>query len=144
MFNPNQNEYEIAQDYCLFRKLSKPKTNMVIAVKWLLLLELAACLLAISAYFVLIRLNIHFSFSTLHFIASSVLFLLFLKKICQLAIELYQHYASEDTRRKCVLMPSCSEYALLVLQKYNVFVALYKTYIRLTRKCNGSYKIDYP
>jgi putative component of membrane protein insertase Oxa1/YidC/SpoIIIJ protein YidD len=144
MFNTNQNEYEIARNYCLFRTLSKPKTNMAIAMKWLFLLELAAFLSAVSAYFVLIRLNIHFSFSTLHFIASGVLFLVFLKKICQLAIELYQHYASENTRRKCVLMPSCSEYALLALQKYNVFVALSKTYIRLTKKCSGSYKIDYP
>jgi hypothetical protein len=30
------------------------------------------------------------------------------------------------------------------LQKYNVFKAIYKTYIRLTQKCKGSYEIDYP
>ncbi|NDV45465.1 membrane protein insertion efficiency factor YidD [Paludibacter sp. 221] len=71
--------------------------------------------------------------------------MIFLKRILILIIELYQHYAPEEMRRKCLLMPTCSEYALLALQKHGVIKGLYKTYIRLTKKCKGeTYYIDYP
>jgi putative component of membrane protein insertase Oxa1/YidC/SpoIIIJ protein YidD len=80
----------------------------------------------------------------LYSLISIVVFLIFSKKIFITLIQLYQHYASESTRRQCTLMPSCSEYALLALSKYNTFKALYKIYIRLTRKCKGNYQIDYP
>ena len=142
--NLDHNEYEIAKNYCQSRSLYKPKITVETAFKWLGLLELATCALTISAYFVLIRLDVHLSFSTLYFLSGSILFLALLKKICKLVIALYQHYASEKTRRKCVMMPSCSEYALLALEKYNVIKGLYKTYIRMTTKCKGNYKIDYP
>ncbi len=60
-------------------------------------------------------------------------------------ILLYQHYASEATRRKCVCHPSCSVYALITFRKYNVFKAIHKTYKRLCL-CSSRNKIiiDYP
>ena len=42
------------------------------------------------------------------------------------AVECYQHYAKEETRRKCLCVPSCSEYAILCLKKYELIKALLK------------------
>jgi putative component of membrane protein insertase Oxa1/YidC/SpoIIIJ protein YidD len=68
-----------------------------------------------------------------------------LKRWLVMVIELYQRYAPEETRRKCTLMPSCSEYAILALYKHGVIVGLYKTHVRLTRACRGGeYRVDYP
>lgn len=61
------------------------------------------------------------------------------------AVRLYQRYAAEDVRRRCLLMPTCSEYCILVLQKYGFFLGMIKTFIRLFYTCKGwSYRIDYP
>jgi len=139
-----ENEYEIAKEYCKIHELSRPGTDIKTGVTWFIYLNLFAGALALSVLFLFALLGINTSFIILYSLSGFVTFFVFLKKMCILSIELYQHYASETVRRKCVLMPSCSEYALQALQKYNVFIALYKTYIRLTKKCKGSYKIDYP
>jgi putative component of membrane protein insertase Oxa1/YidC/SpoIIIJ protein YidD len=139
-----ENEYEIAKEYCKNHELSRPDTDIKTGVKWLIYLNLFAVVSALSVLFLFTSLGINIGFIFLYILFGLTIFFVFLKKTCVLSIELYQHYASEAVRRKCVLMPSCSEYALQALQKYNVFIALYRTYIRLTKKCKGSYKIDYP
>ena len=60
-------------------------------------------------------------------------------------IRLYQRYAPERVRRKCLFKPTCSEYAILAIQKYGVIRGLYKSYIRLFKKCRGRiYRMDEP
>ena len=67
------------------------------------------------------------------------------KTIAIKAVECYQHYAKETTRRRCLCMPTCSEYAILVLREYPFMKALRMIRIRLKRTCKGTvYKIDYP
>ena len=140
----NQCEQDIAQDYCLNHELIRPKTNIITFVLLVLVIEIISVALTYFLFNLFHWFGILFSFSTLYSFVSVGVFLIFLKKICIMLIKLYQHYATDETRRRCALMPSCSEYALLALKKYNVFKGLYKTHIRLTTKCNGSYKIDYP
>lgn len=61
------------------------------------------------------------------------------------AVRLYQRYAPEDIRRRCLFKPTCSEYTILAVQKYGVIRGLYKAYIRLFKKCKGrTYRIDEP
>lgn len=61
------------------------------------------------------------------------------------AIRLYQRYAPEDIRRRCLFKPTCSEYAILAVQKYGVIKGMTKTYVRLFKKCKGRiYQIDEP
>lgn len=61
------------------------------------------------------------------------------------AVRLYQRYAPEDIRRRCLFKPTCSEYTILAVQKYGVVKGLYKAYIRLFKKCKGrTYRIDEP
>ncbi len=59
-------------------------------------------------------------------------------------IKCYQHYASEKLRRYCLCVPSCSEYALAVLKKYLLVVAVYKIIYRLKVTCDGEIKVDLP
>jgi putative component of membrane protein insertase Oxa1/YidC/SpoIIIJ protein YidD len=61
-------------------------------------------------------------------------------------VKCYQHYAKEETRRRCLCIPSCSEYAILCFRKiFPLVVALIKIRTRLYKTCKGEdYKIDYP
>jgi len=60
-------------------------------------------------------------------------------------VECYQHYASEEKRRSCKCVPSCSEYAILCLKKYELFYALLKIRKRLFVTCKGfDYIVDKP
>ena len=60
-------------------------------------------------------------------------------------VECYQHYASEATRRKCKCVPSCSEYAIACLKKYELVYALLKIRKRLFVTCKGfDYILDDP
>lgn len=70
--------------------------------------------------------------------------LLFVKRILVLSIKLYQHYASEEVRRRCVCQPSCSDYAILALKKYSAVKAILLIYKRLKRCYGNELIIDYP
>jgi putative component of membrane protein insertase Oxa1/YidC/SpoIIIJ protein YidD len=60
-------------------------------------------------------------------------------------IRIYQHYAPDEIRRRCLFKPTCSEYAILAVQQYGVVIGLCKSVCRLMRRCKGNvYKIDYP
>ena len=68
-----------------------------------------------------------------------------LRIVCIKIIECYQHYAKESTRRKCLCVPSCSEYAILCFRKYEFIYALLKIRKRLFVTCKGSdYIVDNP
>lgn len=80
-----------------------------------------------------------------------ILFILFTFELyvrfCLLqTVQCYQHYAKEETRRRCMCVPSCSEYAIICLEKiFPLIVALIKIRIRLYKTCKGEdYKLDFP
>lgn len=56
-----------------------------------------------------------------------------LRGICIWSIKMYQRFAPDETRLRCVFSPSCSEYAILALQKYGVVRGLPKIISRLKR-----------
>lgn len=61
------------------------------------------------------------------------------------AIECYQHYANEELRRRCNCIPSCSEYAILCMKKYEFIYGLIKIRRRLYVTCRSEeYIIDWP
>jgi putative component of membrane protein insertase Oxa1/YidC/SpoIIIJ protein YidD len=60
-------------------------------------------------------------------------------------VRLYQHYAPERIRRKCLFKPTCSEYMILALEKYGLIKGLCKGAYRMFFKCKGFYySVDYP
>jgi putative component of membrane protein insertase Oxa1/YidC/SpoIIIJ protein YidD len=146
MENPDLNGKESAQvrDYCLNHSLNRPDTDFKTGLKWFVGLELLTITFTFGVEFLFGEFGFSVSFYPLYSLISVIVFCFALKKVCIVTIEIYQHYASEEVRRRCTLMPSCSEYALLALHKYNVIKALCKIIIRLGNRCNGIYKIDYP
>lgn len=74
---------------------------------------------------------------------SSVMVIMMLKKITILSIRIYQCYASAEIRLKCCFEPSCSEYAILAINKHGLLIGTYKTIKRLFR-CKPPFKIDFP
>ena len=71
---------------------------------------------------------------------------LYLRVCFILLVKYYQKTAKEETRRRCLCIPSCSEYALISLKRiFPLVFALLKIRKRLYVTCNGQeYKIDFP
>lgn len=158
---PSQFEQDIAEAYCCNREIYRPDTNIKKTLKYILLTLVLSFVLTFILYAIFNRFNIFscFPLEVQKFKSSNpecyfLIFYLFLNAIISLlclrqiligCIRLYQHYASEEVRRRCLFKPTCSQYTILVLQKYGVIIGLYKAYIRLFKKCKGNiYRIDYP
>ncbi|WP_366941359.1 membrane protein insertion efficiency factor YidD [uncultured Fibrobacter sp.] len=69
---------------------------------------------------------------------------IFSKRILIGLVHVYQRYAPESRRRMCLFKPTCSEYAILALNKYGSIRGTIKTIGRLKRCKGGKYHIDYP
>jgi putative component of membrane protein insertase Oxa1/YidC/SpoIIIJ protein YidD len=131
---------QIIKDYCLHRKLTRPAVNLYKVVG---IIVLAEFIVLIISFFIHGQMGIDFWMCQQ--VVNLFLLLLFGTPICKLGVRLYQRYASEQTRRRCHCMPSCSEYALLALDKYMWPKALWLIYRRLTHTCSlPGYKVDYP
>ena len=158
---PSQEEQDIAEKYCCDRILERPDTDMKKAVKYIIGFFLLTTIITICIYFVLDWLgnSIALPFDYINYKRSQptmflvyitstiVVILLFFcrKKIVIGCVKLYQHYANEEVRRRCLFKPTCSEYTILAVKKYGVIRGLYKSYDRLFNRCKGNiYRIDYP
>ena len=131
---------QVVREYCLNRPLNRPNVNHKLLVLFIVLSECGLLVISVPVHR-LIDFSLWNSFIILNIFS---LFLL-CKTICKTAVKYYQHYASEKIRRKCQCMPSCSEYALMALDKYIWPKALWLIYRRLTHTCClPGYKIDYP
>ena len=58
-------------------------------------------------------------------------------------VRVYQRYAKSETRLRCCFVPSCSEYAVLAIQKYGAFLGGMMSVYRLLR-CTPPGGTDYP
>ena len=125
------------------RQLKRPNTK-----KWhiLLLFSIVPLLLFCSVLFCFI-----WQASTVYRLLVFVLLLLFIFELyvrfCLVqTVKCYQHYAKEETRRRCMCVPSCSEFAIICLKRiFPLAFALIKIRIRLYRTCKGEdYKLDFP
>ncbi len=96
-------------------------------------------------FFILSKINVLYKVAI--FTISIILIIeLYLRFTLITVVKRYQTVAKEETRRRCKCIPSCSEYAILCLQKiFPLIFALLKIRKRLYKTCNGEeYKIDFP
>lgn len=141
---PSLEEQTIAEWYVLKRPLSRPNTS------WKRAFVSVGSFLAVN--FILSSLlsrllanNFPSPHGMLPLLWFGIACFLVRKKAVVGAVHLYQRYAPEHVRRKCLCKPTCSEYAILAVQKYGVLWGGYKTYLRLFKRCRGSiYRIDEP
>jgi len=158
---PSQEEQKIAEDYVLNKPMDRPDTDAKKAALCcgIYLLASAALGMGLMLLFQWLGVFSYFpngfnTFRESHPVWFNVLYFLliyFITGICcgRMAaigcIKLYQHYAPEEVRRRCLFKPTCSEYAILAIKKYGLIRGGYKTYVRLFHKCWGDvYSIDYP
>lgn len=74
-----------------------------------------------------------------------LILIVFARPIAVMLIKLYQRTAPDSIRSKCVCQPTCSNYALMAIEKYGIWRALPKIYHRVVHTCNGEPTIiDYP
>ena len=67
-----------------------------------------------------------------------------MKKFIIKLIRIYQKKAPKNIREACLYKPSCSEYMILAIEKYGVFVGIYKGVKRILRCKYPNGGIDYP
>lgn len=128
------------RNYCLHHPLHRPVIHWPRIIGATLALELAVCIAAIISCRLFAS-----SFFLCFEIGNWLLLLCFGKVILRTAVQVYQRYASVSTRRQCSCKPSCSEYALLALDKYIWPKALLKICRRVVHTCmQPGYHLDYP
>lgn len=142
---PSEEERELVRKYVIERPLYRPNITFFKAATIVFSAFCGMAILAATSYFIFTLLGISFNkqiYFSVFFLAT---FILFARWFAILAVKLYQHYASEDIRRRCLLKPTCSEYAIIVLKKYGFLIGCIKIWIRLNYKCRGNvYYIDEP
>lgn len=124
------------------RVIARPKTNVFHVAIWIMvyLIIIAFCVALNTMIDQPLFLELPVSIVVYLLISEFSLRLIGVK-----VVECYQHYAKESTRRKCLCVPSCSEYAILCLKKYELFYSLLKIRKRLFVTCKGfDYIIDSP
>jgi putative component of membrane protein insertase Oxa1/YidC/SpoIIIJ protein YidD len=158
---PTEWEQDVAEIYVNMRRLVRPNTNIKTALLSVSLFMLTTCVSTWILHRVFITASIfaylpsslqdfyntHPSLSIV--ILCAIVFFIemfFCFKYAVIgAIKMYQHYAPEEIRRRCLFMPTCSEYAIMAVQKYGGFIGLCKSYFRLMYLCKGNiYRIHYP
>ena len=131
-----EEKQKMLEDAIKFRPLIRPKTKIITVLAWILAYLLLSFFIATIVIYALQVMK----YKWLLYLFSYIVFgFLFSKKICIKAIECYQHYAKVETRRRCICVPSCSEYSIAVLKKYHIFKALNKIRIRLFKTCRGGF-----
>jgi putative component of membrane protein insertase Oxa1/YidC/SpoIIIJ protein YidD len=137
---PTQEEQDKVWEYCCKRPLNRPRVKIGAICLTVFLFLAVNCFLA---FFFQRYTKFSFMAAFILFITISVCF--YARKIIVGLVMLYQHYAPEYMRRRCLLMPTCSEYMILAVEKYGVIRGMYKGINRLfTRCCGNVYRIDYP
>lgn len=124
--------------------LYRPKIDFKKASIFVVLCVSAAIILSLS--FVLLSLfffNTTINFLSFYLRAQIIVIVIMLKKIMIWFIRIYQRYALPERRLMCCFTPSCSEYAVLALNKYGVIIGSYKAVKRILR-CAPPGGVDYP
>lgn len=130
------------EEIVLNRKLNRPKTNCLLITIYVL----GFCLICSAIAIGIFNIPIFWVYKIVIYIISYLLFLEFYLRFLFIQfVKCYQHYAKDETRRRCLCVPSCSEYAILALKKHELIHALILIHHRLFKVCLGEeYIIDYP
>ena len=158
---PSMENSDAVREYVLLRPLSRPKTSIFRAVKYVILFLLSVAILSSACYAIASILGV-FSYlpegvqkwieenpvwhKILYGLVWYFVSILFVARKAAIGlIRLYQRYALEFTRRQCCCMPTCSEYSIICLQKYNLIKAIIKIRKRLFKTCGSlGYIEDWP
>ena len=142
---PTAEERELVRKYVIERELYRPPITYFKVFIIILSTILGEILITWIGFHQIVQ-KYYITKKTIYLIISILAFFIidgrFFAILC---IKLYQHYAPESMRRRCLLKPTCSELAIIVIKKYGLLIGGIKTWIRLKYKCRGNvYYIDEP
>ncbi len=130
------------------RVLVRPEIHFVRAAIYTILALSGVAAIGVGSYFLCKAVGKGFPPSAAGWIGSGsalLILLFFTRKIIPIwFVHIYQRYAPEEMRLRCLYTPSCSEYMILAIQKYGCIRGIIKGIKRL-RRChypNGGE--DYP
>jgi putative membrane protein insertion efficiency factor len=155
---PEDSVQQEVEKYVLEKEMVRPSTSVFSAFKWYFVF-----LTSVFGTTVLLYLFLRFGFPkvadsiqayvsehpkktcAILFVVCHILGLFFAAKVLVIGlVRLYQHYAPEEVRRRCLFKPTCSEYTILAIEKYGLLKGMHKSFDRFDR-CHGTeYRIDYP
>lgn len=142
---PSEKEQELVRKYVIERPLYRPPITYFKAFLLFFLVMVCSIIFFFALLFLLEMFEIKVNKKIFFFLFYGVMFFIFARWFAILCIQLYQHYAPEEVRRRCLLKPTCSEYAIIVIKKYGFLIGGIKTWLRLNYKCRGNvYYIDEP
>lgn len=126
-------------------KLYRPDINFIKAILYVVLHIVVAFFVALIWFFVSQQ---SMSKSILQFLYRMLIIFIFtnlltLRFTFIWFVRVYQKYAKSETRLRCCMIPSCSEYAILAFKKYGAIIGGIKTFRRLLR-CHPPGEVDYP
>ena len=136
----NENNDEAIIEAYISRDLVCPKTTWTAPTIIFMLMLLLPFLVGYAIVKLMLTNYIAWCYIICYFVIDVILLRFWLINL----IKCYQHYAPEELRRFCMCVPSCSEYAIAVLKKYPLLIAIFKIFYRLTVTCDGEKKIDLP
>ena len=143
--SPSEEEQELVRKYVMERPLYRPPVTYFKVVMLFFSGLIFLIGLSIATYHALQHFGVMLRKSYFFILFFIVSFIIFSRWLGILLVRLYQHYAPEEVRRRCLLKPTCSEYAIIVLRKYGLIIGGIKIWIRLKYKCRGNvYHIDEP
>lgn len=136
------------------RVLIRPKINYVKVAFYVILTVLGAlgiffgCNAVQDALRNAGRLNREYNRTLVSVVVASAALIIFIficrKRILIWFVHLYQRYAADEIRLRCVFTPSCSEYMILSIEKYGVIRGIRKGLNRLQRCHLPNGGEDYP
>ena len=158
---PSQEEQDAVVWYVLKRPLVRPNTSYTKMAIYIAIFVLANAAITALLYYLFRWLGISaflpesfarfqserptMCFTILAIIQFFIGGIIALKPAIIGSIRLYQRYAPERIRRRCLLKPTCSEYAILAIEKYGVIKGAIMTHKRLNKTCRGIiYREDCP
>ena len=142
---PSEEEKDLVRKYVMQRPLYRPNITYFKAAEIIFFTICGVEVLAIASCFIFCSFGFSFKKTTYLLVFSLTSLAIGARWLAILAVKLYQHYANEKIRRRCLLKPTCSEYAIIVLKKYGFVIGSIKIWLRLNYKCRGNvYYIDEP
>lgn len=89
-------------------------------------------------------LSLHPALNIVIYIVGAIASYPIIKKLVIGLVLLYKAFAPMSLRKQCRFEPTCSTYMVMAINKYGLFVGVYKGIRRIVRCCPPNGGIDYP
>ncbi len=125
----------------LYRPTINWKKSLIKGITYTLITLIIAY--AITTIFEVLNMGETNDFWKFFWICEIILCLLSLRFLLIFIVKIYQAKAKSETRLRCCFVPSCSEYAILVIKRYGALIGGIKAIHRLLR-CHPPGGIEFP